>query len=80
MLAFIMSHYFHIKKKSIIISLVLVTDCGFYIINVLNELFYLATFVRFYLSSATVDTFNTIWNYTFYILIPAKTRKTTLES
>ena len=58
----------------------MVRDCGFYIINILNKLFYLATFVRFYLSSAIVDTFNTIWNYTFYILILAKTRKTTLES
>ena len=80
MLAFIMSHYFHTKKKSIIISLVLVTDCGFYIINILHKLFYLATFVRFNLSSVTVDTFNAILNYTFYILILAKTRKTTLES
>ena len=35
---------------------------GFYIINILNQRFYLATFVWFYLSSATFNTFNTIWN------------------
>ena len=40
---------------------VVFTDCGLYIINILNQLFYLATFVRFYLSSATFNTFNTQW-------------------
>ena len=126
----IMSHYFHIKKKSIIISIVLVKfltivrwmykipsyehntpalawhaihcgncslassrqrnslnlptqslgdqwlqsalasifplrwvvccvfkECGFYIIKILNQRFYLATFARFYLSSATFNTY-----------------------
>ena len=32
------------------------TDCRFYIINILNQRFYLATFARFYLSSATFNT------------------------
>ena len=41
----------------------LTLDSGVYIINVLNQRFYLATFVRLYLSSATFNTFNTIWNY-----------------
>ena len=39
------------------------TDYGLYIINIMNQRFYLASFVRFYLSSATFNTFNTIWNY-----------------
>ena len=38
------------------------TDCGLYIINILNQRFYLATFVRFCMSSATFNTFSTIWN------------------
>ena len=38
------------------------TDCGLYIINILNQRFYLATSVRFYLSSTTFNTFNTIWD------------------
>ena len=37
------------------------TDRELYIINILNQSFYLATFVRFYLSAATFNTFNTIW-------------------
>ena len=32
-------------------------DCGFYIIKILNQRFYLATFARFYLSSATFNTY-----------------------
>ena len=39
------------------------TDWGLYIIKILNQRFYLATFVRFYLSSATFNTYDTIWNY-----------------
>ena len=39
------------------------TDRGFYMINILNQRFYLTTFVRFYLSSATFNTLNVIWNY-----------------
>ena len=45
------------------------TDCGSYIINhgfetdLLSQCFYLTTFVRFFLSSATFNTFDTIWNY-----------------
>ena len=39
------------------------TDRGFYIINIFKQRLYLATFVRFYLSSATFNTFNIIWNY-----------------
>ena len=35
------------------------TDSGFYIVNILNQRFYLPTFVRFYLSSASFNT----WNY-----------------
>ena len=35
------------------------TGSGFYIVNILNQRFYLATFVRFYLSSASFNT----WNY-----------------
>ena len=43
------------------------TDRELYIINILNQSFYLATFVRFYLSAATFNTFNTIWTCaTFY--------------
>ena len=32
-------------------------DCGFYIIKILNQRFYVATFARFYLSSATFNTY-----------------------
>ena len=32
-------------------------DCGFYIINILNQRFYLATFAQLYLSSATFNTY-----------------------
>ena len=45
------------------------TDCGSYIINhsfetdLLSQCFYLTTFVRFFFSSATFNTFDTIWNY-----------------
>ena len=38
------------------------TDRGFYKINIFKQRLYLATFVRFYLSSATFNTFNIIWN------------------
>ena len=46
------------------------TDCGFYI----------ATFVRFYLSSETLNAYIQYNMELRYILILAKTRKTTLES
>ena len=55
------------------------TDCGFYIINILNQRFYLVTF-RFYLSSATLNAYIQYNMELRYILILAKTRKTTLES
>ena len=56
------------------------TVCGFYIINILNQRFYLATFVRFYLISATLNAYIQYNMELRYILILAKTRKTTLES
>ena len=56
------------------------TVCGFYIINILNRRFYLATFVRFYLISATLNAYIQYNMELRYILILAKTRKTTLES
>ena len=53
------------------------TDCGFYIINIC---FYLATFVRFYLSSVPLSAYIQFNMELRYILILAKTRKTKLES
>ena len=45
-------------------------DCGFCIIKILNQRFYLATFARFYLSSATFNTY--IDQYNMQLLFSAK--------
>ena len=55
------------------------TDCGFYIINILNQRFYRTTFVR-YLFAFSDPRYIKYKMELRYILIPAKTRKTTLES
>ena len=55
------------------------TDCGFYIINILNQRFYRTTFVRYLFAFSDLQYIKYKMEQRF-IIIPAKTRKTTLES